>query len=389
MARDYQPTSSSLATLAMFLEMTSKFSIWLWCTRLVRRQPGAWHHKDVNDVTSDGCSHTYSPETRIHLKISDASSIRYEVPESVFPRPAVDPNVRPDAAQIKFTYTTAPFSFNISRSCTGEVLFTTVNHVLIFEPQYLRLKTTLPPMANIYGLGEHTEPFRLDVTNTTRTLWSRDAFGIPRGTNLYGNHPVYFEHRPYGGTHGVFLLSSSGMDVKIRSDGNNATTLEYNVIGGVFDFYFLAGSETDPAEVARQYAQVTGTPAEVPYWSFGLHQCRYGYEGPFFLRVLWLGASDRALTGLLLGLDYIDVAGVISNYSAAGIPLETMWTDIGELLMHVVFDALLISYNHYSDYMFKRRIFTMDPEYFPPARMREIIDHLHKHDQRYGMFHIY
>jgi hypothetical protein len=37
------------------------------------------------------------------------------------------------------------------------------------------------------------------------------------------------------------------------------------------------------------------------------------------------------------------------------------------------------------DYMFKRRIFTMDPDYFPPARMREIIDYLHKHDQRYGM----
>ena len=30
----------------------------------------------------------------------------------------------------------------------------------------------------------------------------------------------------------------------------------------------------------------------------------------------------------------------------------------------------------------------MDPVYFPPARMRDIIDYLHKHDQRYGMFHI-
>jgi alpha-glucosidase len=79
------------------------------------------------------------------------------------------------------------------------------------------------------------------------------------------------------------------------------------------------------------------------------------------------------------------VAGVISNYSAAGIPLETMWTDIGESLFNFLWCFLSI-YGRCSDYMYKRRIFTMDPEYFPPARMREIIDYLHKHDQRYGMF---
>ena len=117
------------------------------------------------------------------------------------------------------------------------------------------------------------------------------------------------------------------MDVKIRGDGDG-TTLEYNVIGGVFDFYFLAGSESDPAEVARQYAQVAGTPAEVPYWSFGLHQCRYGYVGAFFPFVS-ASASELATGRASAQLDYIDVAGVISNYSTAGIPLETMWTDIG------------------------------------------------------------
>jgi alpha-glucosidase len=39
--------------------------------------------------------------------------------------------------------------------------------------------------------------------------------------------------------------------------------------------------------------------------------------------------------------------------------------------------------------MFMRRVFTMDPVYFPTPRMREIIDYLHKHDQRYGAFNRY
>ena len=67
------------------------------------------------------------------------------------------------------------------------------------------------------------------------------------------------------------------MDIKLN-DTDGATSLEYNVVGGVLDFYFFAGSENDPAAVARQYAELVGTPAEMPYWSFGLHQCRYGYQ---------------------------------------------------------------------------------------------------------------
>jgi len=49
------------------------------------------------------------------------------------------------------------------------------------------------------------------------------------------------------------------------------STLEYNVIEGILDFYFFAKSETDPTELARQYAEVSSLPAEVPYWSFGFH----------------------------------------------------------------------------------------------------------------------
>jgi alpha-glucosidase len=150
------------------------------------------------------------------------------------------------------------------------------------------------------------------------------------------------------------------MDIKIdETDNGTQTTLEYNVIGGVLDFYFLAGSETDPTEVARQYAELVGMPAEMPYWAFGLHQCRYGYKGEkLLIRKRSFSINSSSLE------DFVEVAEVISNYSAAGIPLETMWTDI--------------------DYMLNRLIFTNDPQYFPTNRVRDIVNFLHSHDQKYS-----
>lgn len=78
---------------------------------------------------------------------------------------------------------------------------------------------------------------------------------------------MYFEHR-LTGTHGVFLLSSSGMDVMINETAEGEQYLEYNTLGGVFDFYFMAGPS--PIEVSKQYAEIVGLPAMMPYWGFGL-----------------------------------------------------------------------------------------------------------------------
>jgi alpha-glucosidase len=94
-----------------------------------------------------------------------------------------------------------------------------------------------------------------------------------------------------------------------------------------------------PVEVSKQYSSLAGNPASVPYWGLGLHQCRYGYR------------------------DVIDVAEVIANYSAAGIPLETQWADI--------------------DYMDKRAIFTTNPDLWPVEKMTDIVQHLHSRDQHF------
>jgi alpha-glucosidase len=283
------------------------------------------------------CTRLTCLDSRLHVMIEDAAKIAYRVPQSVFPTPSANASVSAADSALEFSHVESPFSFKITRKSSGEVLFDTSAASLIFEDQYLRVRTSLPEDPNIYGLGEHSDSLRLNTTDYTRTLWSRDAYGIPAGTNLYGNHPIYFDHRGSSGTHGVFLLSSSGMDVKINKTATEGQYLEYNLMSGILDFYFLDGPT--PKKVAEHYSEVSGKAAMMPYWGFGFHQCRYGYR------------------------DFYAIAEVIHNYSKAEIPLETMWTDI--------------------DYMYERYIMTTDPDRFPIARVREYVDYLHEHNQHY------
>jgi alpha-glucosidase (family GH31 glycosyl hydrolase) len=53
-----------------------------------------------------------------------------------------------------------------------------------------------------------------------------------------------------------------------------------------------------------QLTAVVGRPALPPHWALGWHQCKYGY------RSVW------------------ELEGVAANYSAAGLPLEAIWTDV-------------------------------------------------------------
>jgi alpha-glucosidase len=257
-------------------------------TLTVEYQSGKTH-----DVST---SFTNKSGTRLHVLIQDQAQLVYQIPDSVLPRPGSTSASQADS-ELQFSYVESPFSFAVSRS-SGDVLFNMSGSAIIFESQYLRLRTALPSNPNIYGLGEHSDHFKLNNTNYTRTLWSRDSYAIPAGTNLYGNHPTYLESRGENGTHGVVFLNSNGMDIKINDTAGQY--LEYNTLGGVLDFYFVAGPS--PIEASQQVAEVVGLPAMMSYWSFGFHQCRYGYQ------------------------DVYQVAEVVYNYSQAGIPLETMWT---------------------------------------------------------------
>lgn len=274
--------------------------------------------------------HVSFDNARLRVKIADAAHQHWEVPASLLAPDASYRPASPAASLLAFSHTASPFGFAVSRKDTGEVLFDTRGHALVFEEEYLELTSALPRDANIYGIGEVIGRFRRDPSNTVQAMWARDA-GSPDYENIYGDHPLYMELRD-GKAHGVHILNPYGMDVILRD-----ATVAYKALGGVLDFSFFAGPT--PARVMDQFTATFGRPHQIPYWALGFHQCKYGYRS----------------------ID--EVAAVVANFTQARIPLETMWTDI--------------------EYMDMYKDFTVDPVNYPLEKVQAFIRQLHANHQHY------
>lgn len=112
------------------------------------------------DIESLRLKVTYETGDRLHVQIYDAAENVYQVPESVLPRPSAEGNASVSTSKIEFNIVEDPFSFAVSRSGgTDQALFNTSGTELVFQSQYLRLRTQLPENPHLYGLGEHSGPF--------------------------------------------------------------------------------------------------------------------------------------------------------------------------------------------------------------------------------------
>ncbi|PZU20439.1 MAG: hypothetical protein DI622_08050, partial [Chryseobacterium sp.] len=154
----------------------------------------------------------------------------------------------------------------------------------------------------------------------------------PIDGNLYGSHPFYLQTKYFevgadhtttlvtqdpdtldssktytSSSHGVYLRNAHGQEVLLRSD--NVT---WRTLGGSIDLFFFSGP-TQP-EVTSQYQEVIGLPVLQPYWGFGFHQCRWGYQN-------WSVTEN-----------------VVNTYERFNIPLETIWNDIDYMNQYRDFD---------------------------------------------------
>jgi alpha-glucosidase len=254
----------------------------------------------------------------------------------------------------------------VTRSSTSDVLFTTKGTHLVYENQFVEFVNALPEDYNLYGLGERIHGLRLN-NNFTATIYAADV-GDPIDRNIYGSHPFYLETRyfekgsnatktplkqselhqrsltneekrgnsgsPYESySHGVYYRNLHGMDIVL-----NPTNLTWRTLGGTIDLFFFDGPSQP--EVTKNYQMsATGLPAMQQYWTFGYHQCRWGYH------------------------NWTEARYIIETMRAFNIPLETLWFDI--------------------DYMDSYRDFTLDPVTFPPSEAAEFFGWLHGNNQHF------
>lgn len=136
--------------------------------------------------------------------------------------------------------------------------------------------------------------------------------------NTYGSHAFYLDTRYYevngkgshtlvssdlastsknyvSYSHGVFLRNAHGQEILLGTE-----KLTWRTIGGSIDLTLYAGPTQ--TEVTKDYQLSTvGLPAMQQYFTFGYHQCRWGYQ------------------------NWSEVEDVVANFQKFEIPLENIW----------------------------------------------------------------
>ncbi|KAK4241561.1 hypothetical protein C8A03DRAFT_30285 [Achaetomium macrosporum] len=312
-----------------------------------------------NDVEHLALSVEFQTDDRVHVEIrpryiSPENETWFLLPEVLVPRPRHNPQYDQSGCDLVVSWSNDPtFSFALRRRKTGEVVFSTEGKVLVYEDQFIEFVSELPENYNLYGLGELIHGLRLG-NNLTRTLFAADV-GDVIDANIYGSHPIYLDTRYYevndsgeltyvanatdtaakyvSYTHGVFLRNAHAQEIRLRPSG-----ITWRALGGSIDLYFYSGPKA--ADVTKAYQQTTvGLPAMQQYWTLGFHQCRWGYES-------WAALQE-----------------VVVNFERAGIPLETVWTDI--------------------DYMKQFRDFENDPVRYSYSEGAEFLAKLHANHQHF------
>ncbi|KAF8061482.1 glycoside hydrolase family 31 protein [Lyophyllum atratum] len=124
--------------------------------------------------------------------------------------------------------------------------------------RYINSELNLSPGELVYGFGEQFGAF---VKNGQAIkVWNQD--GGTSSEQAYKCVPFYITNRNYG----VFINHPGEVEVEVGSE--KVSRVGVSVAGSSLE-YFLIYGET-PLEILEKYTRITGRPALLPSWSYGL-----------------------------------------------------------------------------------------------------------------------
>ena len=110
----------------------------------------------------------------------------------------------------------------------------------------------------IYGLGERFGP--LIKNGQSVDIWNAD--GGTSSEQSYKNIPFYLTNRGYG------VLVNHPEHVSFEVGSEAVEQVQFSVAGEALEYFIIYGPS--PAQILERYTALTGRPAQVPAWSYGL-----------------------------------------------------------------------------------------------------------------------
>ncbi|SEB87471.1 alpha-D-xyloside xylohydrolase [Paramicrobacterium humi] len=124
--------------------------------------------------------------------------------------------------------------------------------------RYLHSQLSLGVGELVYGLGERFGPFVKNGQSVD--IWNAD--GGTSSEQSYKNVPFYLTNRGYG------VLVNHPEHVSFEVGSEAVEQVQFSVAGEVLEYLVIDGPT--PKDVLERYTRLTGRPAKVPAWSYGL-----------------------------------------------------------------------------------------------------------------------